>query len=79
MVTIIHVHISTLFIYVCLVTKYVNTEGGTKEDPDSSHRTGHRLNSITYIYIYAFHRSVRLSLDNRMWNMSKTYKSVQDI
>ena len=32
-----------------------------------------------HTYIYTFHRSLRLSPDNRMWNMSKTYKSVQDI
>jgi len=36
-----------------------------------------------YIYIYThthtFHSSLRLSADSRMWNMSKTYKSIQDI
>ena len=32
----------------------------------------------SYIYIYIFHRSLSLSPDNRMWNMSKTYKSIQD-
>ena len=34
---------------------------------------------IMHTYIYTFHRSPRLSPDNRMWNMSKTYKSIQDI
>ena len=34
---------------------------------------------VIHTYIYAFHRSLRLSPDNRMWNMSKTYKSIQDI
>ena len=39
--------------------------------------TPHRMH--TYTYIYTFHSSLRLSPDNRMWNMSKTYKSIQDI
>jgi len=30
-------------------------------------------------YIYTFHRSLRLSPDNRMWNMSKNKQSEQDI
>ena len=33
----------------------------------------------TYIHIYIFHRCLRLSPDNRIWNMSKTYKIIQDI
>ena len=32
-----------------------------------------------HTYIYTFHRSPRLSTDNRMWNMSKTYKRIQDM
>jgi len=31
---------------IYLVTKYVNTQDWTKEDPDSSHRKGHKYNSI---------------------------------
>jgi len=37
------------------------------------------IHKYTHTYIYAFHRTLRLSPDNRMWNMSKTYKSIQDI
>jgi len=31
-----------------------------------------------HTYIYTFHRSLKLSPDNRMWNMSKTHKSIKD-
>jgi len=35
-----------------------------------NHIKAQRLHTYIHTYIYAFHRSLRLSQDNRMWNMS---------
>ena len=41
--------------------------------------TGVKVCTYIHTYIHTFHRSLRLSPDNRMWNMSKAFKTYKII